>query len=108
MNPAPSSVLKRCGPRKARGTGGDHAKVLEVVPINQMVVPMKIESERDLRAAAAGVQADMALLYTFNTQFNTETTIPALGVLTLGLFPNQNARVTSTASAALVDTRSGY
>jgi hypothetical protein len=82
--------------------------VRAMVPVNQMVVPMKIGSERDLRSAAAGVQADLALLYTFDTQFNTETTVPVVGVLTLGLFPNQNARVTCTAAAALVDTRTGY
>lgn len=82
--------------------------VRAVVPLNQMVVPPKIDNEHDLRAAAARVQADLALLYTFDTKFNMETTVPVVGVFTLGLFPNQNARVTCTAAAALVDTRTGY
>ncbi len=78
-----------------------------VVPLNKMVVG-DLRSERDLREAAARVQADALVLYTFDTQFTVETTIPALGVLTLGLFPNDEARVTSTASAAIIDTRTGF
>ena len=37
-----------------------------------------------------------------------QPTIPYLGVISLGLFPNEQATVTATASAALIDTRSGY
>lgn len=82
--------------------------VRAVVPLNRMVLPECIRSEKDLRNAAASVQADMTLLYTFDTRFGTETVVPALGVITLGLFPSKEARVTATASAALVDTRNGY
>jgi hypothetical protein len=82
--------------------------VRAVVPINRLVVPDRVQSEDDLRQAAAAVHADLTLLYTFDTKFSTETTIPALGVLTLGLFPNRQARVISTASAVLLDTGSGY
>jgi hypothetical protein len=82
--------------------------VRAVVPVNRLVMPDKVDSELDLRQAAAAIQADLTLLYTFDTKFHTETTIPALGVLTLGLFPSEQARVTSTASAALLDTRTGY
>ncbi|MCC6429097.1 MAG: hypothetical protein IT435_20040 [Phycisphaerales bacterium] len=79
-----------------------------LAPMNRLVTPQSVNSEIDLRSAAADLQADMVLLYTFDTVFNTETTIPALGVITLGLFPNEQARVTSTASAAVLDTRTGY
>ncbi len=78
-----------------------------VIPLNRLVIGT-IESEEDLRKAAARVHADMLLLYTFDTRFGVESTVPALGVITLGLFPNDEARVTSTASAALLDTRTGY
>ena len=81
--------------------------VSQIIPLNRMVIG-KIEGEKDLREAAARVQADMLLLYTFDTRFGVESTVPALGVITLGLFPNDEARVTSTASAALIDTRTGY
>lgn len=77
--------------------------------VNRLIVPPKTSDLKDLRLIAADMQADILLLYTLDTSFgSTETTIPALGVLTLGLFPNERARVTSTASAAFVDTRTGY
>lgn len=81
--------------------------IKQVLPLNRLVINT-IEDEEDLRESAARVQADMLLLYTFDTRFGVESTIPALGVITLGLFPNDEARVTSTASAALIDTRTGY
>lgn len=77
--------------------------------VNRLIVPEETRDLRDLRLIAAELQADILLLYTMDTSFGTkETTIPALGVLTLGLFPNERARVSSTASAAFVDTRTGY
>ncbi|MEM1424309.1 MAG: hypothetical protein AAGH64_09930 [Planctomycetota bacterium] len=81
--------------------------VRAVAPLNRMVIG-NLSSEQDLRAAAARVHADALVLYTFDTRFDVDTTIPALGVLTLGLFPNDIAKVTSTASAAVIDTRTGY
>ena len=82
--------------------------IRNIVPLNRLVIDERLDDEEDLRAAAARVQSDMLLIYTFDTRFGVETTIPALGVITLGLFPNDEARVTSTASAALVDTRTGF
>ena len=77
--------------------------------VNRLIVPPETRDLKDLRLIAADMQADLLLLYTLDTSFgSTETTVPALGVLTLGLFPNERARVTSTASAAFVDTRTGY
>lgn len=79
-----------------------------IAPLNRLVVAKALESEMDLRMAAASVQADVLLLYTFDTIFTSDTTIPALGVISLGLIPNEVKRVTSTASAAFIDTRTGY
>lgn len=79
-----------------------------LLPINRLVAPTHIRREMDLREAAASLNADMLLLYTFDTQFRVETTVPALGTLTLGAFPNRKTQVTTTASAALLDTRNGY
>jgi hypothetical protein len=84
-------------------------QVRGVASLNSLIVPEYVESLHDLRRAAAQVQADVLLVYTFDTQFwDRETTIPALGTLTLGLFPNERVRVMSTASAAFVDVRSGF
>ena len=79
-----------------------------IAMVNRLVAPPKIDSEMGLRAAAAELHADILLLYTFDTVFRTETTVPALGVITLGLFPNERARVTSTVSAVFIDVRTGY
>ena len=59
-------------------------------------------------SAAAQLQAEMLLIYTLDTQFKTEDKAAPLSVITLGLSPNQQVRVTSTASAVLMDTRNGY
>lgn len=82
--------------------------VRSVAPLNRMVTPERIKELGDLRLAGAQVQADMLLLYTFDTRFGVETLVPALGTITLGLFPSRESRVTSTCSAALVDVRTGY
>lgn len=79
-----------------------------VAPLNRLVVPGEIRSEEDLRNAAAQVQADILLIYTFDTEFWTETTVPHLGTITLGLFPNERAKVSSTASSAFIDVRTGF
>jgi hypothetical protein len=79
-----------------------------IAPLNRLVLPAEFSSEKSLREAAASVQADMLLLYTFDTEFETDKKVAPLGLITLGLFPDRLARVTSTASAALIDTRNGY
>jgi len=81
--------------------------IRSVVPLNRLVMG-EVEDEIDLREAASRVQADMLFLYTFDTKFGVDTTVPALGVITLGLFPNDEARVTATASGVLIDTRTGF
>jgi hypothetical protein len=82
--------------------------VKAVVPVNGLACPGQVASFDEVRAAAAGVHADLVLAYTFETTSKSETTIPVLGVLTLGIFPNEVARAVSTGTAALIDTRSGY
>jgi hypothetical protein len=82
--------------------------VAGLAPINRLVVSPNMDTEENLREAAATVQADMVLVYTFDTVFGNEKKIAPLGLITLGLFPDREARVTSTASAVLLDTRNGY
>jgi hypothetical protein len=79
-----------------------------IAPINRLLVPDDIQNDRDLRSIAAMAQADITLIYTFDTIFGSDTVVPALGTITLGIFPAERARVTSTASAAFIDTRTGY
>ena len=84
------------------------AQVRGVATLNRLVLPERLETEKDLREAAASVRADMLLIYTFDTTFDVGTTIPAMGTITLGLFPNEKAKVGTTASCVLLDTRNGY
>ncbi len=79
-----------------------------LVPLNRLVVSERITSDLQLRRAAAEVQADMLLLYTFDTIFGSESKLAPLSAITIGLFPEREARVTSSVSAALIDTRNGY
>jgi hypothetical protein len=88
--------------RLAELKGIDHA-----VPIGKLLLSERLTSDRELRAAAASLGADLLLVYTFDTTFATEDGFVPLTVVTLGLFPTKTARVNCTASAVLLDTRSG-
>lgn len=79
-----------------------------IAPINRMLIQGRLDSELPLRQAAAALQADMLLIYTLDTVFDTENKAIPLSVVSLGLSPNKQVRVTTTASALLMDTRNGY
>jgi hypothetical protein len=83
-------------------------RVAGFVSINRMLLPAKLEGDRELREAAARLQADLLLLYTFDTAFFDTDLAKPLTVLTLGLSPTRKIFVTTTASALLLDTRTGY
>jgi hypothetical protein len=77
--------------------------------MNRMLLPSKLHSTRDLRQVAAGLKADMLLVYTLETGFNIENTdVGPLALISLGFLPTKKARVTATASAALFDVRTGF
>ena len=82
--------------------------VRAVAPINRMLIDGPLYDERDLRRAAARLKSDVLLLYTFDTQFYVKDFAAPVTVFTLGLSPNRRAYVTTTASAILVDTRTGH
>ncbi len=77
--------------------------------LNRLLLPRDLNSVHDLRQAAAGLHADLLLLYTFDTSFRIDSQeIGPLGIITLGLLPNKSAKVTTTASAVIYDVRTGY
>lgn len=76
--------------------------------VGRLLLPDRLSDDRELRAAAASLGADLLLVYTFDTTFHTEDGFAPLTVVSLGLFPTKTARVSSTASAVLLDTRSGH
>jgi hypothetical protein len=83
--------------------------VAAMVPLNKLVIPRNLESSSDLRAAAASLKADLLLLYSIDTEFWVDkTNIGPLAAMMLGLAPKNRAYVSTTASAALLDTRTGF
>src|SRR5207248_2072656 len=79
-----------------------------VAPINRLLLPEHLESDAELRHAAAQLHADVLLVYTVDTTFRKNDLAEPLTLVTLGISPNQKATIVSTASAVLMDTRNGY
>jgi hypothetical protein len=87
---------------------GELPQVRGIAPINRMLLPANLQSNFELRRAAAELHADMLLIYSIDTTFDEKDLAGPLTLVTLGLAPDQKISVTSTASAALLDTRNGY
>lgn len=83
-------------------------EVAGVVSLNRMLLPEKIEGDREIREAAARMQADLLFLYTFDTAFFDADAAKPLSVITLGLSPTRKITAVTTVSALLMDTRTGY
>lgn len=83
-------------------------QVLALAPINRLLLPAHMKDEDTLRESAARVKADVLVLYTFDTKFYVKDFAKVATVFTIGLSPNKRAYVTTTASAILIDVRSGY
>jgi hypothetical protein len=79
-----------------------------IAPMSRILLPENLQSDLQLREAAAQLHADILLVYTIDTQFTQEDKAAPLSVISLGLSPNRQIRVNSTASAVLMDTRNGY
>ncbi|MCC6579383.1 MAG: hypothetical protein IT440_03015 [Phycisphaeraceae bacterium] len=79
-----------------------------LISVPTMLMPVSLQSDKELREAAARLKADMVLIYTFNTTFHENENVVALSVITLGLSPTRDVFVHVTASAMLIDTRTGF
>ena len=95
-------------PEAAVGRLAKMSMVNGVATINRLLLPEKLQSDVELRNAAAQLHADMLLIYTVDTTFQKNDLAEPLTLVTLGLSPNQRATIVSTASAVLMDTRNGY
>jgi hypothetical protein len=88
---------------------GTWTSVAQISPISRLLLPSKLETLEDLRLPAAKLQADILLVYTLDTTFRVQGRDYApLSILSLGLVPDRDAYVTSTASAVFTDVRTGY
>jgi hypothetical protein len=83
-------------------------QVTGVTTINRMLLPAELQTDKELREAAARLHADLLLVYTFDTAFFDVDQARPLSVITLGLSPTRVTSVSTTVSALLMDTRTGY
>ena len=84
-------------------------QVAGAVQMSRLLLPDALNTLKDLRLAAASLKADMLLLYSIDTRFHVESTdIGPLSLVSLGFLPNKKAHVTATASAVLIDVRTGF
>jgi hypothetical protein len=83
-------------------------EVAGVASLKRILLDNTLNSDLELRTAAAKLHCNLLLYYTFDTAFQTDTHVAPLGLVTLGMFPNKDARVTCTASAVLMDVNNGY
>lgn len=82
--------------------------VESIVPLNRLLLPSQANSEEDLREAAAKLHADALLIYTVSTEMRSDNVFFPLSAATLGVLNPMRHQGTSSASAVLVDVRSGY
>lgn len=83
--------------------------VAGVAALNRLLIPGELRTDHELRLAAADLKADMLLVYTLDDTFRIdEHDIGALTLISLGIAPTKQAKVTATASAALFDVRTGF
>lgn len=83
-------------------------QVAGLVTINRMLLPERLDDDRDVRGAASRLQADLVFLYTFDTSFFDTDLAKPLTVISLGLSPTRKISAVTTCSALLMDTRTGY
>ncbi|MBZ2188837.1 hypothetical protein K8B33_07000 [Alcanivorax sp. JB21] len=83
--------------------------VLEVGRVTRLLLPERVASIDDLRLAAARLKADVLMVYTMDTHVDVDgQSLGPVTMLTLGFLSNRHVHITSTASAAFLDVRSGF
>jgi hypothetical protein len=83
--------------------------VKAVAPLNRLLLPTQLTSIDDLRVASASLKTDVLLVFTVDTTFRVDgKSVGPLTLISLGFFRDHETVVTSTASAILVDVRSGF
>lgn len=93
----------------AMTTLGQLPLVAGVAPIGRLLLPSTADSTKELRLAAAQLQADLLLVYSVDTTFTVDgTALGPLSLISLGLIPNKQAHVTATVAGIVVDVRTGF
>jgi hypothetical protein len=82
--------------------------IAQISPLSRLLLPDYLHSDKELRQAAGRLRADMILIYTLETDFYDRDSSTPLSIISLGLAPTIKVRVTTTISAMVMDTRTGY
>ena len=82
--------------------------VAGAISLSRLLLPEHLDDDVSLRAAAAKLHADMLLIYTVSTEFRDRNKSTPLTVFTLGAAKTKDLLVSSTASAILMDVRTGF
>jgi len=69
-------------------------QIAGITGLNRMLLPEKLQGDREIREAAARLQADLVFIYTFDTVFFEKDLARPLTVITLGLSPTAKVFVT--------------
>lgn len=83
-------------------------KVNDIISLNRLLIPQNLSTIDQLRESASNLRADLMLVYTFDTIFFDEDNAKVLTAISLGFSPNRKITATTTASALLIDTRTGF
>lgn len=81
--------------------------VRDVVMMNSLL-SSGLKSSGELRQAAQSLKADMVLIYTVDTLEQQQNWSTALSVFTLGLAPTVKVEVTTTITAILIGSQTGF
>jgi hypothetical protein len=83
-------------------------EISNVIYLNRILIPDRVRDIDDLRLAASHLRADLLFVYTFDTAFRDHNLARPLSVISLGLAPTRKITATTTASALIIDTRTGF
>lgn len=83
-------------------------QIADIAPLSSAFFTGRHSTALDLRNAAATLRADLLMVYTFDTWIRHTDRGGLFSVLTLGLLPDAEALVSTTGSAVLLDTRTGF
>ncbi|AWI08670.1 hypothetical protein CKA38_04830 [Ereboglobus luteus] len=83
-------------------------EVADVIGLNRMLLPQRIDDFRSIREAAAQLSAGVVFVYTVDTTFRDANSSKTLTAISLGISPSKKITALTTISALLMDTKTGY
>lgn len=89
--------------------GIDLTSLRKLPGVADVIVLPTSTQQQDVYAVAHSAGADIVIIYDVSAaRSHRGTSIPGLGVLTLGAFPNEYEKAYATATANFIDTQTGF